>query len=530
MSNGSGSGDGPLDRAGDDHPDRPEDSGSADDVGRTGDGGRSGDAAGRDDEAGGNDDESWLGGPSSANEDAPPADPLGGLLAAMLGGAGGASGGLGGLPPGLAGLNLPGMPNDPQALQAMLATVQQLLVGGDEGPVNWDLARSVARQTSAEQGDPSVGEAQQRRVAEALRTADLWLDRVCELPAATARTEAWSRAEWIENTLPTWRVVVEPVAASVGEAMAAAMAEQAPPELRPMLSGALPMMRKMGGTFFGAQLGQALGALAGEVVGGGDVGLPLLPAGRAALIPVNVAAFGAGLGLPDDEVRLYLALREAAHARLVAGVPWLRAHLLAAVGDYSRGIVIDTSRIEAAVRDLDLSDPEALQQALASDLFEPERTPAQQAALDRLETALALVEGWVDEVVDLAARDTLPHTAALRESVRRRRAVGGPAEHTFASLVGLELRPRRLREAAAVWAALTEARGASGRGARWAHPDIAPGEEAFADPRGFAADGDAAADDMDAALERLLDEGDGPPGDTPGDGTPGDDRPGNGGR
>jgi putative hydrolase len=343
-------------------------------------------------------------------------------------------------------------------------------------------------------------------VAEALRTADLWLDRVSDLPAATARTEAWSRAEWIENTLPTWRGVVEPVAASVNEAMAKAMAEQAPPEVRGLLSGALPMMRKLGGTFFGAQLGQALGALAGEVVGGGDVGLPLLPAGRAALIPANVAAFGEGLGLPDDEVRLYLALREAAHARLVAGVPWLRAHLLAAVEDYARGIVIDTSRIESAVRDLDLSDPEALQNALASDLFEPERTPAQQAALDRLETALALVEGWVDEVVDRAARDTLPHAVALRETVRRRRAAGGPAEHTFASLVGLELRPRRLREAAAVWAALTEARGAAGRDALWEHPDIAPGEAAFADPVGFAAGDQHEGDDMDAALQQLLSE------------------------
>jgi putative hydrolase len=188
----------------------------------------------------------------------------------------------------------------------------------------------------------------------------------------------------------------------------------------------------------------------------------------------------------------------------VAGVPWLRSHLLAAVGDYARGIVIDTERIESAVRELDLNDPEGLQNALSSDLFEPERTPAQQAALDRLEIALALVEGWVAEVVDRAARDTLPHASALRETVRRRRAAGGPAEHTFASLVGLELRPRRLREAAAVWAALTEARGVAGRDALWEHPDIVPGEEAFLDPKGFAAGGEPEGDAIDAALEELL--------------------------
>jgi putative hydrolase len=401
------------------------------------------------------------------------------------------------------------MPTDPAMLQAMIAQVQQMLAGSGEGPVNWQLAHDIARQVAAEGGDPSLGDLQQRQVAEALRTADLWLDRVTDLPSATARTAAWSRAEWVEQTLPTWQGVVEPVATSVGDAITRAMAGQAPPELQGMLSSALPMLRRMGGAFFGAQLGQALGVLAREVVGAADVGLPLLPIGRAALLPVNVSEFGSGLGLPEDEVRLYLALREAAHARLFSGVPWLRAHLLGAVEEYARGIRIDTEAIEEAVGSIDPTDPEALQSALASGVFEPTRTPAQQATLDRLETALALVEGWVDEVVHAAAKTSLPHAEALRETVRRRRASGGPAEHTFASLVGLELRPRRLREAAAVWAALTQARGSTGRDALWAHPDLVPTADAFEDPASFAApptqDAGSGAD-LDAALAAILSE------------------------
>jgi len=442
------------------------------------------------------------------DEPGPPSDPLAELMKAMLdmvSGAGAVPEGLT-LPPQLAAI--PGMPTDPQALQAMFAQVQQMMTADDEGPVSWTLTHDLARRTAAEGGDPMVGDAEARHVAEALRTADLWLDRACDLTAAAGRTQAWSRAEWVEQTLPTWQVVVEPVATSVGEAITQAMASQAPDELKGMLGAAAPMMRKISGTFFGMQLGQAIGALAREVVGGSDTGLPLLDGGRTALVPSNVADFGAGLDLPLDEVRLYLALREAAHARLMAGVPWLRAHLLGAVEEYARGIRIDTDKIEAAVREVDPSDPEALQRALAGGLFEPDRTPAQQATLDRLENALGLVEGWVDEVVDAAARGSLPHAAALRETVRRRRAAGGPAEHTFASLVGLELRPRRLREAAAVWAALTQARGIAGRDALWAHPDLVPGPEAFADPAAFAraepatgGEGDA----MDAALAELLD-------------------------
>jgi len=128
---------------------------------------------------------------------------------------------------------------------------------------------------------------------------------------------------------------------------------------------------------------------------------------------------------------------------------------------------------------------------------------------------LALVEGWVDVVVTQATVQRMPSAAALAETVRRSRATGGPAEATFATLVGLELRPRRMRDAANLWAALRDARGTDGRDAVWSHPDVVPTSADLDDPLGFvAADRSeaAASDDFDAALAKLLDseEGDGP--------------------
>ena len=143
--------------------------------------------------------------------------------------------------------------------------------------------------------------------------------------------------------------------------------------------------------------------LAGEVVGSTDIGLPLGPAGKAALLPVNIEAFGKDLGVPQEEVRLYLALREAAHQRLFAHVPWLRSHLFGAVEGYARGIKVDTAKLEDVVGQFDPQNPEQLQDALQQGMFQPEDTPEQKAALARLETALALVEGWVDAVVHAAA-------------------------------------------------------------------------------------------------------------------------------
>ncbi len=57
-----------------------------------------------------------------------------------------------------------------------------------------------------------------------------------------------------------------------------------------------------------------------------------------------------------------------------------------------------------------------------------------------LENLLALVEGWVDAVVWRAGMAHIPHIEQLREMLRRERAIGGPAERTFESLMGMQLR------------------------------------------------------------------------------------------
>ncbi|MBW8486303.1 zinc-dependent metalloprotease [Actinomadura parmotrematis] len=360
------------------------------------------------------------------------------------------------------------------------------------GPVNWDMAKNIARHTVAEQGDPSIVDVERRQVAEALRLADLWLDEHSTLPAGVRTPQAWSRSEWVEQTLPVWAKVCDPIAARMVESMGGALGggglgADIPAEMQAMAGPLIGMVQQMAGAMVAGQAGQALGALAREVVGSTDVGLPLAPDGVAALLPSGVAEFGKGLEVDEEEVRLYLALREAAHQRLFAHVPWIRSHLLGAVEDYARGITVDLSGIEDAVQGVDLADPEALQRALGGEIsLQPEETPQQKAALARLETALALVEGWVDTVVNQAAEGRLPNAVKLAEAVRRRRATGGPAERTFATLVGLELRPRRLREAATLWQELTKARGTSGRDALWEHPDLLPTADDLNDPSGFA--------------------------------------------
>ncbi len=430
----------------------------------------------------------------------------------------------------------PGNPGDPSNPNQFADALRQFadLLSYSGGPVNWELAKNLARHAIAAKGDPSVLANERAAVTDAVRLADLWLDDVTTFPSGIRKIEAWSKSEWLEATFPVWSTLCDPIAAKAVDAMGTMMAfdpnqldTDVPEEMKAMLSGMggfsafAPMMRQLGGAMLGGQIGTAIGELAGDMASSTDIGLPLAAEGTAALLPSGVTAFGEGLSVDIGEVRLFLALREAAHHRLFGHVPWLRQHLLGAVEAYAAGITVDVNKLRDSLPEMDMSNPEqALREALSGEgLFRPEDTPQQKVALARLETALALVEGWVATVVSAAAESRLVHAVALAEAIRRRRASGGPAERTFATLVGLELRPRMLREAAALWTGVTQSRGIEGRDALWAHPDLLPTAEDLEDPDAFL----RGTTDID--ISDFEDGGDGADGgDEPG--AAGDERPG----
>jgi putative hydrolase len=395
---------------------------------------------------------------------------------------------------------------DMSGLQSLFGQLQRMFAP-HEGAVNWELVRDLSRSLVAQQPDRAPDAGDTGRLHDSARLAQHWLDQVTEIPASSGTIAAWSRADWVETSLPLWQQLVEPVAESVVKAIGEAM----PGEARAMAGPMIGILTQVGGAMFSQQVGQAVGELSKDVVSATDLGVPVGTDGVPAVVLTNATGFAAGLGVDEADVLLYLVLRECAHQRLYAHAPWLREHVISAIREYGTGITIDAAGIEEKMRSLDPSDMAAMQEAMTGGLFDLERTPAQDAALTRLETALALIEGWVDEVVGQATEKAMPDAGALREAVRRRRATGGPAEATFAALIGLELRPRRLRDAATLWGALRAAEGAEARDAVWAHPDLLPGAADLDDPLGFAerrkaADVDVESAEFDAALSALLDQ------------------------
>ncbi|WP_216214495.1 zinc-dependent metalloprotease [Amycolatopsis aidingensis] len=395
-------------------------------------------------------------------------------------------------------------------LGQMLSQLGQMLsqAGSSTGPVNYDLAKQIAMQRIGESGGGTIGftsgkQSGESAVHDAAHLAELWLDAVTILPAGARTTVAWSARDWVEQTLPTWQRLCDPVAKQMSGAWVQALPDEAKQAAGPLLS----MVGQMGGMAFGSQLGNALAELATDVLTSTEVGLPLGPDATSALLPANIEKFTEGLERPSSEVLVFIAAREAAHQRLFAHVPWLRQRLLATVEEFASGITVDTTALEQLASQVDPSNPASIENAMSSGLLEPQTTPEQQAALARLETLLALVEGWVDVVVAEAVGTRLPGAEALRETLRRRRATGGPAEQTFATLVGLELRPRRMRAAASLWQQVGDQHGVEQRDRLWSHPDLLPNADDLDDPAEFAeraGRGGDGLDDLDpiAELER----------------------------
>jgi len=404
-----------------------------------------------------------------------------------------------------------GLPNDPELVAQLIAQLQSALQSSGEG-INWGLALEQAKNLAQRSTIVSLP-AERSQLEQAFHVASLWLAEATEISELTVEPRLISRTEWVTATMPIWIQLAEPVATSIADSLTDVLKDQAPEEMTDMIAGASQLMRNVGGTLFAMQLGQVVGQLASEVVSGGDIGIPLLGSlgdtdQQAAMIPQNVAAFASGLDVPVDQVQLYLAVRELAHARLFRHAKWLRLQLMTSITKFAHGIRIDTSRLEELASDFDPANPEELRAAMTSGALIPPKSEDQLAALGRLETTLALIEGWVD-VVTAQATSRLPSSAAIAETVRRRRASGGPAESAFATLVGLELRPRRLREAAAMWQQVTDAVGADARDDLWSHPDLVPTAEDITDPSALVARlqaGTPAPDDIDQAIEDLLND------------------------
>ena len=367
-----------------------------------------------------------------------------------------------------------------------------------------NIVRDTAKKFATAQGSAPIGANDVSDVEQAFSIAELWLNDATFFPQSpNSGNVALARTDWVDSTLAGWQTTVEPLAtglsSAIGDLLKQAQGEANPlgeenPFGQEQMQLPIGMISALLNSFIGSliatQLGQAIGGLAGKVTGAHDVGLPLIDAAYPSLVPQNIKEWATDLDIPMEEVRIFHALRESAIARLFAHNPWLVSYIRTAITDYGKGINIDMEAIQEQAQrafesgnGFDPSNPESLTIALNDGIFTPQESPAQRAALTKLETALALIDGWSEEVVALAAGERLPNIGALQETLRRRRATSAPAQQLFSSLLGLQVSPRLARESAAFWKQIRELKDVESRDRVWS--GILPSADDLLTPESF---------------------------------------------
>lgn len=405
--------------------------------------------------------------------------------------------------------------NEPVDFAAMMAQMQEQIQAqfsklGINGPgftgsteaLPKNIVRDTAKKFATAQGSSPIGANDVAEIEQALSIAELWLDEATLFPQTSPTGNiALARTDWVDATLAGWQTTVEPLAiglsTAIGELLSQASQGEAEgletPDGQPLnipVGMISALLNSFIGSLIATQLGQAVGGLAGKVTGAHDVGLPLMESAHPALVPQNIKEWATDLDIPMDEVGIFHALREAAIARLFAHNPWLVSYIRTAIIDYGKGINIDMDAIQMQAQEafesgngFDPSNPESFTIALNNGIFTPQESPAQRAALTKLETVLALIDGWSEEVVALSAGERLPNIAALQETLRRRRATSAPAQQLFSSLLGLQVSPKLAREATSFWKQIREAHDIESRDRIWS--GILPTAEDLLTPESY---------------------------------------------
>jgi len=204
----------------------------------------------------------------------------------------------------------------------------------------------------------------------------------------------------------------------------------------------------------GVQLGGALGALSGRVLG------QFLPFGppRLVLVAPNVAKIERHLGVVPTDFRLWVCMHEQTHRLQFAAAPWLRGYLARQLG-----VLIETG---------DERTPWRERRAPAS-LIDVITTPAQRVVFDRLTGAMSLLEGYADVMMDLVGPEVVPSVATIRQRFDAQRQRTG-WRRLVNRLLGMDLKLAQYRDGAAFCRAVIDRVGVAGLNAVYESSGMLP--------------------------------------------------------
>lgn len=282
-----------------------------------------------------------------------------------------------------------------------------------------------------------------------------------------AAPESVSRPEWIAANLRTMRPLLDPLTGRVAEGLGPLAAP----------------VRVATGVVLAAQVGALTGYLAQRVLGQYDLALlDGTVAPRLLFVAPNLNEVAGKLDADREELLRWVAFHEITHAVQFTSVDWLREHL----GGMLREL-LDSLEVNVDAKGL-LNLPKAgdLRELVGlirkGDLVTLVMGSERRAVVDRLQAAMAVIEGHAEHVMDAVGVEVLPSLDRLRASLEQRRENRPPLMRVLERLLGLELKMQQYRDGKRFCDAVVARGGIDALNRVWSAPAALPDLAELADP------------------------------------------------
>jgi putative hydrolase len=349
----------------------------------------------------------------------------------------------------------------------------------NQGSVNLQVARQMAQWLATEgQVEPNVEPLERMRYEELFRVADLNVSDATGLSTShtgsVLSVRPVGRVEWAARTLDAYGPLLEGRATAMG--LGEARAQPGHPSLgldqpededpaQQMLGG---ITEVMGPLLLGLQAGSVVGQLARRAFGQYDLPVPRPPSDEMLVVARTISEFAEEWDLPIDDVRLWVCLSEISH-HAVLGQEGVHRRMDSLLRRYAGGFKLDLEVLEEKLGDIDPRDPSSFQSVLGdpAQLLGAMQTPEQRQVLVQIEAMVAVIEGYVDHVMDTVGKRLAASWPVLSEALRRRRVERGDEARLVETLLGIELSRAQYERGAAFVRGVLERAGTEGLARLW---------------------------------------------------------------